>query len=77
MLGLYAQMSLNQARYGVTLLVIATILFAVALTARTVDEWLCPWWPMGTHFLWHLLNGGVIYLSWVSLYRAELRRNTL
>jgi hypothetical protein len=37
-------------------------LFAVSLTLRTLDEPLCPQWPVGTHFLWHCLNATVLFL---------------
>lgn len=36
---------------------------AVSLTLRTVDQAVCPAFPLGTHFLWHLLNGLVLYLA--------------
>lgn len=36
---------------------------AVSLTFRTVDQAVCPGFPLGTHFLWHLLNGVVLYLA--------------
>ena len=39
---------------------VATVVFALSLTARTVDAGLCPAFPLGTHFLWHLLNGTMI-----------------
>ncbi len=35
--------------------------FALAITARSID-WIVPW-PIGTHFLWHLLNGFVVYMA--------------
>lgn len=35
--------------------------FALAITARSID-WIVPW-PFGTHFLWHLLNGVVVYTA--------------
>lgn len=35
--------------------------FALALGVRSVD-WLVPW-SFGTHFLWHLLTGAVVYLT--------------
>jgi hypothetical protein len=35
--------------------------FALAITARSID-WVVPW-PFGTHFLWHLLNGIVVYTA--------------
>ena len=45
----------------------AAILF-VSLVARSVDEMLCEQIPLGTHFLWHILNG--IMLGWmIEVYR--------
>lgn len=48
----------------------ATITFALSLTLRTVDISLCPSWPIGTHFLWHLSNGVMLGL----LLQAYVRR---
>lgn len=39
-----------------------TLLFAVSLTLRQLDRPLCPVWPLGTHFGWHLGNAMVLYL---------------
>ncbi len=72
LLGLFAVLATRQAVDGAHWLAVATLLFAVSLGARTVDEWWCAMWPLGTHFIWHALNGVVVYLSWVSLYRANL-----
>lgn len=55
--GLWAKQS-PQEPY---LLIVAGVCFAVALAARTLD-WHVPW-PVGSHFLWHLLNGVVVYLA--------------
>lgn len=41
----------------------ALIVFALSLFFRTIDAALCPVWPLGTHFLWHLLNGALLYLT--------------
>ncbi|MEL6618698.1 MAG: ceramidase domain-containing protein [Pseudomonadota bacterium] len=50
----------------------AAILF-VSLTARSVDEALCSSLPLGTHFLWHLLNG--LMLGWmIEVYRRHRTR---
>lgn len=38
----------------------ALLLFIVSLFARSLDLSLCPEWPVGTHFLWHLLNAVVL-----------------
>jgi hypothetical protein len=29
-------------------------LYVVAIVFRTIDLTLCPWLPIGTHFLWHI-----------------------
>ncbi|MBX9930393.1 MAG: ceramidase [Methylobacterium sp.] len=42
-------------------LVLIAGLFAVSLTLRTLDVALCTVWPIGTHFLWHLLNAAVLF----------------
>jgi hypothetical protein len=39
----------------------AAVVFGVSLLARTFDQTLCQPWPWGTHFVWHLLNGWVLY----------------
>lgn len=38
-------------------LLTAAVLFLVSLTFRTLDRPLCDALPLGTHFVWHLLNG--------------------
>ncbi len=45
------------------------VLFLASLTARTLDAALCPVLPLGTHWLWHLLNAGVLF----GLVRAARR----
>ena len=40
----------------------AAVVFAASLTARTLDEPLCGDMPIGTHYIWHSLNGVVLYL---------------
>lgn len=36
--------------------------FAVSLVFRTLDGPLCDWVPVGTHFLWHLFNGLLLWI---------------
>lgn len=36
--------------------------FALSLTLRTLDEPLCGQLPIGTHFLWHILNAVTLWL---------------
>ncbi len=45
------------------ILVIAALVFMVSLTLRSIDMSVCTQIPFGTHFLWHILNGFVLYLS--------------
>ncbi|MCC1491569.1 ceramidase domain-containing protein [Cognatishimia sp. F0-27] len=44
-------------------LAIGAGLLVLSLTARTLDAPLCPLLPLGTHFLWHLLNA--VMLGWM------------
>jgi hypothetical protein len=45
------------------LLLQAAGLLLLSLTLRTLDPVVCGTLPLGTHFLWHLVNGVVLYLS--------------
>src|SRR5436190_1310776 len=49
---------------------VAALVFAVSLTARTLDGPLCGRLPIGTHYIWHTLNGVVLYLV---TYAAVIR----
>lgn len=42
---------------------------ALSIAARAADQPLCPLWPAGTHFLWHLLNAGM--LTWMVIAYAR------
>ncbi len=48
---------------GRLLLLATTGVFLIALALRSVDEAACPFIPIGTHFLWHVLIAVVLYLS--------------
>lgn len=48
---------------------LATGLFALSLSFRTIDLTICAVFPLGTHFLWHSLNAVVLYL----LLRAAMK----
>ncbi len=41
----------------------AAVVFALSLTLRTLDASLCPQWPLGTHWIWHLLNALTLCLA--------------
>ena len=44
--------------------------FTVSLVFRTIDEAVCPAFPVGTHFLWHLCNAAMLYLLLTALIRS-------
>ena len=45
-----------------TALLLAAGVFFVSLTLRTIDLPLCGQFPLGTHFLWHVLNAVVLFI---------------
>ena len=46
-------------------------ILALSLTFRALDGPLCAMVPVGTHFLWHLLNG--VMLGWmIEVYRRQV-----
>jgi hypothetical protein len=48
----------------------ATGVFCLSLVFRTIDMATCPSVPIGSHFLWHLLNGLMVGLLLQLLLRA-------
>lgn len=40
----------------------AALLLTVSVTFRTIDLPLCAAWPTGTHYVWHILNGCLLFL---------------
>jgi hypothetical protein len=50
---------------------LATSIFCISLALRTADIALCPRFPLGTHFIWHILNG---LLLWIVSREMLLRR---
>jgi hypothetical protein len=53
----------QQHKHEPLVLLQATGVFFVALLCRTLDQIACPYFPIGTHFLWHFCNGILLYLS--------------
>jgi Ceramidase len=43
-------------------MLVATGVFVASFAARTLDMPLCPVFPLGIHFVWHLLNAILLYL---------------
>ncbi|MBY0611929.1 MAG: hypothetical protein K2P80_07060 [Beijerinckiaceae bacterium] len=51
---------LRRDRVAARSLLSGAALFTVSLAMRTLDQPLCPRWPLGLHFVWHCLNGGLL-----------------
>lgn len=49
----------------------ALAVFMVSLSARTLDPAACARWPLGLHWLWHLMNGLLIGLVLQIVIRAR------
>ncbi len=58
--GLHYYLSGRRERF---VLLASAAAFCAALTARSIDLVICRQLPIGTHFLWHALNGLVVYLA--------------
>ena len=43
-------------------LLLAGAVFVASLVFRSIDLAVCDGWPLGTHFLWHLLNATVLWI---------------
>jgi hypothetical protein len=43
-------------------LALAAMIFTVSLAVRCVDLAVCGAFPLGTHFVWHMLNAAVLYV---------------
>lgn len=59
-LGIYHALSKKREPW---VLLIAAGVFLLSLTFRTLDQAICSDFSTGTHFLWHLFNGVLLYLS--------------
>ncbi|MBI1218252.1 MAG: hypothetical protein GC186_06860 [Rhodobacteraceae bacterium] len=69
---LYAAALARRAPAFAANLALGAAILGLSITARAVDLPLCPRWPEGTHFLWHLLNA--LMLGWMI---EALRRQML
>jgi hypothetical protein len=49
------------------LMLTAAGIFTLSLALRTVDDAACDRFPLGTHFVWHLLNATGLYLCVLGL----------
>lgn len=69
--GLTALRKETSARAASSLLARAGLVLAISLTFRTLDQPACARVPFGLHFLWHLMNAGVLGLLLLALARHQ------
>lgn len=63
LIAVYAALLARRAPDTARGLAIGAGLLCVSLGFRSVDMTVCPAWPSGTHFLWHLTNA--LMLGWM------------
>lgn len=61
LVGMLGSLIVKRSRL-VRLFSLIVIVFFLSLVFRTFDHQFCVSWPYGTHFVWHTLNGLVIFL---------------
>lgn len=49
-------------RAGWNMYLLGLVVFCVSLALRTIDQVICDAFPLGTHFMWHVLNAAVLFL---------------
>jgi len=72
MLGIWHRIHYSHRRSD---LLFAAAVFCLSLTFRTIDNAVCTSFPLGTHFLWHLLNGLVVFISAAVIVSAPRSEN--
>ena len=65
---------LSADRRAGRLLLMAAAVLALSIVFRSIDQAVCATLPIGTHFLWHTLNGVVLYLALRAALPAALQR---
>jgi hypothetical protein len=63
----------HSRRPGWRMFLLGVAVFCVSLALRTIDVHVCAAWPLGSHFLWHVLNAVVLFLLSRELVREVLR----
>ena len=65
LMGLYALLMVPRNGETARGLLIGAGLLGLSLVFRSIDNAICPAFPLGTHFMWHILNG--VVLGWMIL----------
>ncbi len=70
-------MAVHESRSGTFNLAYASALLIVSLFLRTIDLSVCERLPVGTHFIWHVLNAAVLYLCVRSAMPLSMRKDEM
>lgn len=57
-------------------LIVGALIFAVSLAFRTADMAVCSAFPLGTHFMWHTLNGVLLGYLVIAMMRFGAPQRT-
>ncbi len=66
-----------KARPSSTHFMMAAIIGITSLFCRAIDRELCGMFPLGTHFLWHMLNATLLYILMKQIVRNVNREARL
>ena len=70
MIAVYGVLLCNRYPETAKGLLVGSGMLTLSLTFRSVDEMVCRAMPLGTHFMWHILNG--VMLGWmIEVYRRH------
>ncbi len=71
---IYAALLRHRAPQTARGLAIGAVILIASITFRALDEPLCGQVPLGTHFMWHILNA--VMLGWmIEVYRRAIRHS--
>ena len=56
-------------------ILISAAIFFISIIFRSIDNKVCNYFPLGTHFMWHILNGVTMYYAMYAL--IKLNKNNL
>jgi len=59
---LMVRINRRYGRYFTIQALLILCLYTLAIVSRTIDKAVCPYLPIGTHFIWHGINALNIYL---------------
>ncbi|NEP86845.1 MAG: ceramidase [Okeania sp. SIO2C2] len=74
-LGIYNFQGKKQKKF---MFLAGVVTFLIALFFRTLDQAICPVFPIGTHFLWHIFNGVMLYfVTGCLLFNLKVNQSNL